>query len=166
MYLKLPVYTITLKYHTDCFHTETTLNSHWKYLQRKPHWESLKYFPLLFKDTNITLIFLKITLKNFQRHSFHFFSRIFSVTLDFQCDFQCHSFIVKCNSQFRSLYEEKKWNSHISRIHGEDLKNRPIFSKNHKKIYVFFVTCDIKNEVNGYWYLFDINGKKKHTPLI
>ena len=80
---------VTLKRHRN--HTE-------KYLQRKPQWLSRiisqKYFPLLFKDT-------EITLKKFKSHwkicsVTHFFcSLVFQrYSRDFQCDFQCHNFVV------------------------------------------------------------------------
>ena len=65
-----------------------TLNQHWKIFTKETTLIiTLKCFPLLFKDTEITLKILSVT---------HLFcSQDFSVAEDFQCDFQCHSFIVK-----------------------------------------------------------------------
>ena len=82
----------TLKKHGN--HTE-------KYLQRKEHWIiTQKYFPFLFKDTEITLK-KKITLRNFQSNLFLMFPG-FSALVPysrFSGDFQYHiySFIV-CGS--------------------------------------------------------------------
>ena len=79
---------VTLKRHGN--HTE-------KYLQRKPQrWSriiTLKYFSLLFKDTKITLKILNHTEK-FSALLISFVPRFFSITLDLQCDFQCHDFKV------------------------------------------------------------------------
>ena len=66
--------------------------SHWKIFTKETIvMITLKYFPLLFKDTEITLKIFKSHWK-FSALLISFVPRIFSITLDFQCDFQCHSF--------------------------------------------------------------------------
>ena len=83
----------TENYTENVCDTEKTRKPHWKILQRKSQWLSriisLKYSPLLFKDTEITLKKNLNHTEKFQRYS-----SLFSVTLDFQCDFQCHNIIV------------------------------------------------------------------------
>ena len=92
-----------------------TLKEYWnhteKYLQRKSQWQCriilLKYFPLLFKDTESHWKNLNHTEK-FSALLISFVPRFFSVTLDFECDFQCHNFIVRVRlgrTSFELLWE-------------------------------------------------------------
>ena len=55
-------------------------------------WSHIVFSPLLFKDTKIKLKLIE----NFHCFTFFYFSfnGFFSVTLDFQCAFQCHNCIV------------------------------------------------------------------------
>ena len=57
-------------------------------------------FLLLFKDVEITLKLIE----TISVLLISFVSGIFSVTLDFQCDFQCHCFIVRsCNKREKTI---------------------------------------------------------------
>ena len=73
---------------------------------------TLKYFPLLFKDTEIILKNLKS--EKFSALLISVVPRILSITLDFQCDFQCHNFIVKAvfYTFSQSAYQENSFSTH------------------------------------------------------
>ena len=97
--------------------------SHWKKKTRKSHWKifrkettliiTLKYFPLLSKYTVIRCKFLDHTEK-LSALLISFILRIFSVTLDFQCDFQCHSFMNRLWNSYLNFIQLREWTSSVS----------------------------------------------------